>query len=131
MSIAPMFTPFLEDEEKMRVTKLAKKQIAIGSNLKSNIVSGTQILNWVDDKKQNTLHRELMRVESIIEKSVTSGKGTERFKGRLFYLAILNQKNKTITFYFSKANSGKARSVARCLPLFIRDYFRLEPTFFL
>ena len=79
MSIAPIFTPFLDDEEKMRVTKLAKKQIAIGSNLKSNIVSGTQILNWVDDKKQNTLHCELMRVESIVEKSVISAKGTEKF----------------------------------------------------
>ena len=32
--------------------------------------------------------------------------------------------------YFSKANSDEARSVARGMPLFIRDHFKLEPTFF-
>ena len=35
-----------------------------------------------------------------------------------------------ITFYFSKANSEEARSVARALPFFIRDHFKLEPGYF-
>ena len=64
----------------------------MGSNLKSITVSGTQLLNWADTKIENTLHRELMIVESIYDKKVIKGKGTEKFKGRLFYSIIPNQK---------------------------------------
>ena len=130
MSVTPNFTPFLDDETKMRITKLAKKQMMIGSNLKSIQLTGVQVLNWADDKKESTLHRELMLVESITEKKVVKSDGTEKFKGRLFYAIIPNQRNKSVTFYFSKANSEEARSVARGLPLFIRDHFKLEPSFF-
>ena len=59
---------FLEDKEKMRITKLARKQITIGSNLKSILIHGVQALNWMDDKLQSTLHRELMLIESIYDK---------------------------------------------------------------
>ena len=40
MSISPIFTPFLNNKEKIRITKLTKK-IAIGANLKFIVVSGT------------------------------------------------------------------------------------------
>ena len=68
MSISPIFAPFLEDEVKMKITKHAKKQAVIGSNLKSITLSGTHILNWADGKMESTLHRELMMVESIFDK---------------------------------------------------------------
>ena len=48
--------------------------MTIGMNLKSIVVSGTQILNWEDTKMTNTLHRELMKVKSITEKSVINDK---------------------------------------------------------
>ena len=44
----------------------------IGSTLKSIQISGVQILNWADDKMQNTLHRELMMVESITPKKLSN-----------------------------------------------------------
>ena len=34
------------------------------------------------------------------------------------------------TYYFSKANSEEARSVARGLPLFNRDNYKLKPSYF-
>ena len=130
MSIAPMFSPFLDDESKMRCTKHAKKQMTLGGSLKSITLGGTQILNWADGQMENTLHKELMLVESIYEKTVIKSNGNTKFKGRLFYSIIPNQKNKMTTFHFSNANADEARSVARALPLFIRDYYKLEPTFF-
>ena len=130
MSISPIFTPFLDDEVKMRITRHARKQLMIGSNIKSITITGIQILNWADKHKEYTLHRELMQVESINEKKVINSNGTSNFKGRLFYAIVPNQKRKSVEFYFSKANAEEARSVANALPLFIRDYFKLEPSFF-
>ena len=137
MSVAPIFTPFLDDEVKMRITKLATKQQTIGANLRSITIGGTQILNWADSKMENTLHRQLMCVESIYDKTVVksgrtndNGKDKSTFKGRLFYAIIPNQKTKMTTFYFSQANCDEARGVARGLPLFIKDHFRLEPSYF-
>ena len=74
-------------------------------------------------------------VESIYEKKVitslnaSKSKGN-KFKGRVFYAIIPNQRSKMTTFYFSKANSEEARSIARGLPLFIRDHFKLDPLYF-
>ena len=137
MSVAPIFKPFHDDEIKMRITKLAKKQLTIGMNLRSITLGGTQILNWADSKMENTLHRQLMCVESIFNKTVvksgrdnTNGKDKSTFKGRLFYAIIPNQKTKMTTFYFSHANMDEARSVARALPLFIKDYFKIKPSYF-
>ena len=69
-----------------------------------------------------------MMVESITPKKVIKSK--TYFKGRLFYAILPNQRSQTVTFYFSKANAEEARNVARALPLFIRDHYKLEPTFF-
>ena len=35
-----------------------------------------------------------------------------------------------VTYYFSTANYDEASSVARGLPLFIKDHFKLKPSFF-
>ena len=101
MSVAPIFKPFHDDEIKMRITKLAKKQLTIGTNLRSITLGGTQILNWADSKMENTLHRQLMCVESIFNKTVvksgrdnTNGKDKSTFKGRLFYTIIPYKKQK-------------------------------------
>ena len=70
MSIVPIFRPMLDDEVKIRITKNAKKQAIIGKSIKIITLGGTQILNWADSKMENTLHRQLMCVESIHDKSV-------------------------------------------------------------
>jgi hypothetical protein len=69
-----------------------------------------------------------MEVESIVEKKVIKSKKNTTFKGRVFY-AIIPDKE-AFTFYFTKANFHEGRSIARALPLFIRDYFKLDPAFF-
>lgn len=139
MSVAPIFKPMLDDEVKIRVTKHAKKQEIIGNSIKSVTIGGTQILNWADDKLEKTLHRQLMQVESIYDKKVImkdkeggnkKDKDKNRFKGRLFYAIIPNQRTKMVTFYYSKANTDEARSVARALPFFIRDHYKLQPSYF-
>ena len=96
MSLVPTFTPFLEHEVKLRITKHAKKQVTIGGSLKSITISGTQILNWVDATLKKTLHRQLMCIESITEKTVVrhaSDAKSKTFRGRLFYAVVPNQKN--------------------------------------
>ena len=135
MSIAPIFKPFLDDEMKMKINRHAKKQASIGSNINSITLGGTHIRNWCDEKMENTLHHDLMMIESIYEKkvitSITVGKPKNNtFKGRVFYAIIPNQKSKMTTFYFSRANSDEARSIARALPLFIRDHYKLDPLYF-
>ena len=103
MSVVPIFTPFLDDKLKMRITKHAKKQLTIGCNIKSITLGGTQVLNWADSKMENTFHRQLMGVESIFNKTVITnvnakGKDKITFRGRLFYAIIPNQKTKITTF---------------------------------
>ena len=130
MRVVPIYKPFLDNEIKLKITKHSRKQFLIGNNIKSITFSGTQILNWCNSKRENILHRQLMQVESIHTKTVMKKTGNTEFKGRLFYAIVLNQSAKNVVFYFSKSNEEEARSVVRSLPLFIRDYFGLEPSFF-
>ena len=51
MSIAPIFSPFLEDEVRMKITSHSCKQLIIRNNLKYTTLSGVQITNWVDSNK--------------------------------------------------------------------------------
>ena len=44
--------------------------MTIGNNIKSITLSGTQTLNWADKNMENTLHHELMMIESIYDKKV-------------------------------------------------------------
>ena len=71
-----------------------------------------------------------MKLESITEKKVVKGKSNKSFYGRLFYAIIPDRSNKSIEFFYTKANSNEGRSVARGLPLFIRDYYKKPPGFF-
>ena len=68
--VVPILKSFLEDKIKLKTTKHARKQQLIGENIKSITVSGIQILNWCDSQKQNTLHRQLILIESIHTKIV-------------------------------------------------------------
>ena len=71
-----------------------------------------------------------MAVESITDKKVLNAKSSKIFKGRLFYAIIPNKKDKSVTFYYTRANYEEGRSVARGLPLFIKDFFKIDPGFF-
>ena len=92
-------------------------------------VNGGTITNWADGNKEYTFHRQRMAVESIYDKTVINSKSKKKFRGRLFYSIIPNQRNKTVTFYFSKANAQEAGGVARGIPLFIRDFLSLTQPF--
>ena len=84
MSVAPIFRPMLDDDIKLRITKHAKKQQIIGKSIKSVTIGGSQILNWADDKMENTMHRQLMLVESIYDKNVIkkTSEGEEKTKSK-------------------------------------------------
>ena len=51
-------------------------------------------------------------------------------QGSIVYSIIPDSISKTITCYYSKAKYIEANSVVRNFPLFIRDHFKLDPTFF-
>ena len=72
-----------------------------------------------------------MMVESLYDKQLsTSKKSKATFKGRLFYAIIPYLKSNKATFYYTAANYGEGRSVARGLPRFIKSYFGLDPKFY-
>lgn len=60
-----------------------------------------------------------MAVESIYDTTMVKSKSKKKLRGHLFYAIIPNQRSRSVTFYFSKANTVEARVVARGLPLFI------------
>jgi hypothetical protein len=128
MLMVKPFTYYADDDVKDKIDKHARRQASLGGALRSTTISGIQLCNWSNLDKTSTLLRDLMEVESTVEKKVIKSKKTTTFKGRVFY-AIIPDKS-TFTFYFTKANYHEGRSIARCLPLFIRDYFNLDPAFF-
>ena len=69
-----------------------------------------------------------MRIESIYSKKIAGDKSKATFTGSLFYAIVPNQSRNTIDFLFFSANTEEARSVARALPLFIKDHFKLDPS---
>ena len=71
-----------------------------------------------------------MAVKITYDKTVVNSKKKKKFPGRLFYAIIPNQRSKSVTIWFSKANVTEVRGVAQGLPLFIRDYFKLDPSCF-
>ena len=130
MSVIPMFTPYLDDESKSRITTHVRKQLTLGNSIRSTTVTGIQILNWADKNKETTLHCKLMGIESVNFKTVIKKSGNTKFKGRHFYAIIPNHKRKNVTFYSSKANAEEARSVAQGMTIFIKDHFKLDTSFF-
>ena len=130
MILAPAFNYQAEDEVNLSLNNHTRKQSSLGKSIRSITISGIQVSNWADKTNKLTFLRELMGIESIHEKKVIKGKSSTSFKGRLYYGIIPDSISKTVTFYCSRANYMEGRSVARGLPLFIRDYFKLEPDFF-
>ena len=130
MLLTKPFDYFAEDDEKEKSENHARKQSSLGKSIRSTTISGVQLNNWTSSAKDHTLLRELMAVESIVDKKIVKGKKSSTFRGRLFYAIIPDKASKTITFHYSRANSREGRSVARGLPLFIRDHFKLDPAFF-
>ena len=130
MLLTPPFQYFATDDEKANLEIHSRKQVSLSKAIASTKISGIGLSNWANGEKTSTLLRELMSVESTTEKQIVKGKKASTFFGRLFYAIIPNRDSKSTTFYFTKANSSEGRSVARGLPHFIRDYFKLEPDFF-
>ena len=116
-------------KKKINISEHAKNQLSIGSQIRSISLSEVQLYNWYNRDDKHTIHRQLMTIESITTKTVVRSDGNKTFRGRLFYAIIPNSKKKTFTFYYSKANSTEARSVVRGLPFFIRDRFKIKPSF--
>lgn len=130
MFLAPAFDYQADDEVLLNLNNHTRKQTSLGKSIRSITISGIQVCNWADKTNKLTFLRELMSIESLHEKKVIKSKKVTSFKGRLFYAILPDSKSKTITFYCSKANYMEGRSVARGLPLFIRDHFKLDPEFF-
>ena len=127
MLLVKPFDYYADDEVKDQIDKHARRQACLGGALRSTTITGIQLCNWSNSDKTSTLLRDLMEVESIVEKKVIKSKKNTTFKGRVFY-AIIPDKE-AFTFYFTKANFHEGRSIARALPLFIQDYFKLNPAF--
>ena len=72
----------------------------------------------------------LISVEIITEKKIIKRKSNSSFTGKLFYAIVLDKASNSVTFYYSRVNTTIGKSVTRGLPLFIRDFFKLEPTLF-
>ena len=121
------FDFFDDDDIKEQIDNHSRKKFSLGSSLRSIDVNGLQLCNWSNSHRSSTLHRDLMEVESIVTKSMIKGKRTTKFKGRVFY-AIIPHKS-SWSFYFTKVNYQEGRSIARGLPLFIRDHFKFDPAF--
>ena len=130
MILTKAFDYFAEDDVKANLENHSRKQTSLGKSMRSTVVTGVQLNNWADSAKTNTLLHELMAVESIVEKKIVKRKTTTSFRGRLFYAIIPDKKKKCVTFYYSRANFMEGRSVARGMPLFIRDHLKLDPSFF-
>ena len=95
MIFASIFSPFLDNEIKTRITSHSCDQLITGNNIRFITVSGVQITNWIDINKQN--HHQLITVENIYDKKVVKSTGELNFKWRLFYAIIPN--NKKINSY--------------------------------
>ena len=65
ISVAPMSSPFFDDKIKFRITCHTQKQLFIGNNIKYITVCGVWIIDWIENKRENILHCQLMMVESI------------------------------------------------------------------
>ena len=130
MILTKAYDYFAEDDVKANLETHCRKHTSLGKSMRSTVVTGVQLNNWADSQKINTLLHDLMAVESIVEKKIVKGKTTTTFHGRLFYAIIPDKKKKSVTFYYSRANFNEGRSVARGMPLFIRDHLKLDPAFF-
>jgi len=98
MSIVPIFSPFSENEIKMRIIFHSRKQLLIGNSIQSITVSGVQTANCIDSKKEDILYRQLITIENMYDTKVVKISGEMKFKGIFFYGIIPNNKNKRLHF---------------------------------
>ena len=71
-----------------------------------------------------------MAAESIFDKKISKGKNPQPSEAAFFYAIVPDKMTKSVTFYFTRANTVEGRGLARGLSLFIWDYFKLDPSFF-
>ena len=130
MSLIPIFKPFLEDDIKDRITLHGRKQESLGKAIKSTTISDVQLLSWADSNKVKTLQHELTRIEIIYEKHTGRGKmknySKEDYSMQSSSIPGQNQALSIIREQILRNRGG----VARVLPLFMRDHFKLDPIFF-
>ena len=98
-------------------------QESLSKSLVKVVVSGIKDTNWIInlDSLQETLLQRLMETPSITPKRTIINEKT--FYGRLFYAIVPNTKDRTATFYFTRANMKEGQSVARAMPIFIQEEF--------
>ena len=130
MTLVPTHDRNLERPAQKLINRHCHLQADFGNNLEMEEVSGFALNNWFESKDQITLHQKLMSLNSITKKTIGSGTKQRTFFGRLFYAIIYNRDTRRASFYFLPANRREARSVALGLPLFIRDEFGIDPTFY-
>ena len=130
MILTPAYAYFAEDNVKSSPDNHSRKQTSLGISLRCTTISGVRMNNWANSTITSTLLQSLMAVESITDKKVLNTKSAKVFKGRLFYVIIPNKRDKYVTSYYTCANYDEGRSVARGLPLFIKDFSKIDPVFF-
>ena len=135
MQWVPQFDYSLSDEIHERIDRNKETQYKLGMSLKSCTVQGVHLYNFVEAEK--TLHRRLMELESIHEKTINERSSnldapmTKRsFKDRLFYAIIPDGQNHAATFFYTSANAKEARSVAQALPRFLKTNLKINPNAF-
>jgi hypothetical protein len=70
MLLVKPFNYFADDDVKNQIDKHARRQACLGGALRSTSISGIQLCNWSNLDKTSTLLKDLMEVESIVEKKV-------------------------------------------------------------
>ena len=132
VALNPLGTPLLlipehdrslSQTDKDRVYNQVIAQESLSKSLDKVVVSGIKVTNWItnSDSLQETLLQRLMETPSITPKRTIRNEKT--FYGRLFYAIVPNTKDRSATFYFTRANMKEGRSVARALPMFIQEEF--------
>ena len=87
------FNFFDDDEVKEQIDNHERKQLSLGSSLRSIDVTGVQLSNWSNSQRTSTLHRDLMAFECIISKTVIKGKNHLNSKAGFFTQSSLTIKH--------------------------------------
>ena len=121
--LIPEYDNSLSQTDKDRVYNQVLAQESLSKSLDKVVVSGIKVTNWITNSSslQETLLQRLMETTSITPKRTIRNEKT--FYGRLFYAIVPNTKDRSATFYFTRANMKEGRSVARALPLFIQEEY--------
>ena len=88
MLLAPPFDYFADDYIKYSIDNHARKQTSLDNSLCSTVVTGVRLCNWSNGEKPFTLLRDLVEVQSIINKKWLKAKARLRLKEEFFTLAF-------------------------------------------